>query len=524
MLGQKQLTMQGPGGAYMTESVPLDGSVFWLDEAMAVDDQPACPPLVGCVSADVCIVGGGYLGLWTAIEILEQAPGTNVALVEAQACGFGASGRNGGHATGWHDELDVLIGHFGVDEGLRLAAQSSWAIDRVIDFCDEYGIDARVRRRGMVKAAVTPMQIGKWRSALDACDAHGRGELLVEMDGEEMRRRTGSPMPLAGVVQTDGATLQPAVLARGLRRVASQLGAHIYESTPMTGLDRASPSRVRTPAGSVTADQVVLAIGSWMGCVRELRRAFVPIGSSMIVTEQLGQQLTDRPFADGQGFGDQRMSVHHMQVTTDGRLAFGRGGGPLGRAGRVDPAVLYDPRSMRSIVRDFRRWFPDLADAKIDYAWSGPVDRAPSHLPVLGKLNKAGTVHYATGISGNGVAPCAYLGRVLGRTVLRMHDADTESPLTRGPVEYLPPEPLRSIGGAVVRAAVERIEDAQERGLAVNVNPALKRLISTTTPRILEPRLWAARRSRRRGDIVSATHQTTSMSHSSGPERPHEFR
>lgn len=501
-----QLTTRGLDGAHMTDSVPLDGSVFWLEQAMAADDQRACPPLVGSVSADVCVVGGGYLGLWTAIEILEQAPATKVVLIEAQACGFGASGRNGGHATGWHDELDVLIRHFGVDEGLRLAARSSWAIDRVIDFCEQYGIDAHIRRHGMVKAAVTPMQIGKWRAAVDACNAHGRGELLVERGGDELRRQTGSPMPLAGVVQTDGATLQPAMLARGLRRVALQLGVQIYESTPMIGLDRSAPCRVRTQAGSVTATQVVLAIGSWMGSVRELRRAFVPIGSSMIVTEQLGERLTDRPFAEGQGFGDQRMSVHHMQVTADGRLAFGRGGGPLGRAGRVGPAVLYDPRSMRSIVRDFRRWFPDLVDAKIEYAWSGPVDRAPSHLPVVGKLNRAGTIHYATGISGNGVAPCAYLGRILGRTVLGMHDADTESPLTCGPTEYLPPEPLRSIGGAVVRAAVERIEDAQERGLPINVNPVLKRLISTTTPRVLEPRLWGGKR---RADVAISTADAT---------------
>ena len=479
----------------MTNSVPLNGSVFWLDEAMADDDQSPCPPLVGSIEADVCIVGGGYLGLWTAIEILEQAPETKVALIEARACGFGASGRNGGHATGWHDELNVLMQHFGTDEGLRLAARSSWAIDRVIDFCNQYGIDPRIRRHGMVKAAVTPMQLGKWRAAVDACRAHGRGDLYVEVAGDELRRRSGSPMPLAGTIQTDGATLQPAILARGLRRVAQQLGAHIYESTPMTGLDRVSPCRVRTQAGSVTARQVVLAIGAWMGRVRELRRAFVPIGSSMIVTEPLGRRLTDRPFAEGQGFGDHRLSVHHMQVTTDGRLAFGRGGGPLGRAGQVGPAVMFDPRSMQSIVRDFRRWFPDLADARIDYAWSGPVDRAPSHLPVVGKLSGAGTVHYATGISGNGVAPCAYLGRVLGRTVLGIRDADTRSPLTHGPGEYLPPEPLRSLGGAMVRATVEGVEDAQERGLAVNLTPVLKRLIGTTTPRALEPRLWGRQRS-----------------------------
>ncbi len=503
----------------MKDIVPLNGSVFWLEEAMAVDGQLACPPLVGNRTADVCVVGGGYTGLWTAIEILEQAPDTKVVLIEAQACGFGASGRNGGHATGWHDELDVLIRHFGVDEGLRLAARSSWAIDRVIDFCEEHGIDARVRRYGMVKAAVTPMQLGKWRSAVDACEANGRGNLLVEVDGEVLRRRTGSPMPLAGTVQTDGATLQPAMLVRGLRRVALELGAQIYESTPMSGLDRGSPCRVRTQAGCVSAGQVVLATGSWMGNIPELRRAFVPIGSSMIVTERLGARLTDRPFAEGQGFGDQRLSVHHMQVTTDGRLAFGRGGGPLGRAGRVDPAVMFDPPSMRSVARDFRRWFPDLADAKIEYAWSGPVDRAPSHLPVVGKLNKAGTVHYAIGISGNGVAPCAYLGRVLGRSVLGMQDADTQSPLTHGPIGYLPPEPIRSLGGAVVRAAVEKLEDAQERGLALNVNPLLKKLISTTTPRVLEPRLWVRKREQSGDSVGSAPPVTERPVQAAGERR-----
>jgi glycine/D-amino acid oxidase-like deaminating enzyme len=474
----------------MADTIPLNGAVYWLDEAIAAEDQPACPPLVGDVNADVCIVGGGYLGLWTAVEILEQAPDTRVVVIEAEACGFGASGRNGGQTTGWHDELDTLIKLYGVDEGLRLAQRSSWAIDRVIDFCDQYGIDANIRRRGMTKAAVTKYQLGKWRSAVDACNAHGRGQLLVEVPGHELRRRTGSPMPLNGATQTDGATLQPARLARGLRRVALQLGARIYEGTPMTGLERGKPCRVRTGAGCVTADQVVLAIGAWMGSVRELRRAFVPIGSSIVVTEPLGDRLLERPFADGSGFGDQRMSVHHMQVTPEGRLVFGRGGGPLGPAGKVTAPVLYDPRSMRSIVKDLRRWFPDLADAKITHAWSGAVDRAPSHLPFIGRLGDHGTVHYASGISGNGVAPTAYLGRVLGRIVLGMDDDDTRSPLTNGPTAYLPPEPFRSVGGAVVRATVERVEDAQEKGLRLNVNKILKKLITTTTPRAFEPRLW----------------------------------
>lgn len=474
----------------MVETILPGGAVYWLDEALAAEDQSACPPLVGDINADVCIVGGGYLGLWTAIEILEQAPDTHVVLIEAEGCGFAASGRNGGQMSGWHDELDVLIGLFGVEEGLRLAERSSWAIDRVVDFCDAHGIEAGARRQGMTKAVVSRYQFGKWHAAMQACKEHGRGHLLAEVDGPELRRRTGSPKPLAGVTQTDAGTIQPAMLARGLRRVALELGAKIYEGTPMTGLDRGKPNRVRTGAGSVTCERVVLALGAWMGRFRELRRAFVPIGSSMVVTEPLGDRLLDRAFANGAGTGDLRMSVHHMQVTSSGRLAFGRGGGPLGPAGRVTASVLYDPRSIRSIIKDLRGWFPDLADARITHAWSGAVDRAPSHLPFIGQLGDGGTIHYASGISGQGVAQCAYLGRVLGRTALGMHDADTRSPLTHGPTAFLPPEPFRSVGGAVVRATVEWVENKQEDGLRLNVNKPLKKLISTTTPRALEPRLW----------------------------------
>src|SRR5205823_2589616 len=145
-----------------------------------------------------------------------------------------------------------------------------------------------------------------------------------------------------------------------------------------------APSRVRTVAGSVVADQVVLATGASMAAIRELRRAIVPVGSSIVVTEPLGERLLSRPFANGEAFGDQRMSVHYMQVTPDGRLVFGRGGGPIGAAGRVHGEHWYDPRTLRSVARDLRRWFPDLADARITHAWSGPVDRAPAHLPFIG--------------------------------------------------------------------------------------------------------------------------------------------
>jgi glycine/D-amino acid oxidase-like deaminating enzyme len=471
----------------------VTGAVWWLEEAMELDPGRPCPPLAAAVEADVCVVGGGYVGLWTAIELRERAPDARVVLLEAEGCGFGQSGRNGGWATGWHDELDSVMERFGEEEGLRLAGRSSWGIDRVAEFSAAWDIDCRLRRRGATKAAVTSAQLGRWRPVAELCRRHGRGALYEEVDGDELRRRTGSPLPLGGVTQTDAATLQPALLVRGLRRVALELGVTIHEGTPMLALDRGAPCRVRTPAGSVVAGQVVLATGAYTARIRELRRAIVPVGSTIVVTEPLGDRLLARPFADGEGIGDGRLTVHYMQITPGGRLVFGRGGGPLGPAGRVLAAHFHDARTIRSVAADLRRWFPDLADARITHAWGGPVDRAPGHLPFTGRLGDHGSVHYGTGLSGNGVAPSPYLGRVLAKTVLGIDDEDTRSPLTWGPPAYLPPEPARSAGGVVVRGVVEAVEEAEERGRHLHLDGVLRKLIATTVPARLEPRPRAAR-------------------------------
>jgi glycine/D-amino acid oxidase-like deaminating enzyme len=469
--------------------VPGAGVVLWLEEALAHDPGAACPPLAGVTRADVCVVGGGYTGLWAAIEVAEQAPDASVVLIERTACGFGASGRNGGWATGWHDELDALIERFGDTEGVRLAARSSWAIDRIETFAAERGIDCRLRRAGALWTATSPAQLGAWDAAAAACRHHGREQFLEEVDGAELRRRTGSPLPLAGVRQTDAATVDPARLVRGLRRAALELGVRIFESTPMLSLEHRPSLSVRTPAGRVDASRVVLATGVDSGSIRELRRAFVPLGSQIVATEPVPDRLSALDWSRGELFGDSRLMVHYCQVTPEGRVVFGQGGGAIGPAGRVLPSHLHDPRRMRAVIADFRRWFPDLADVRITHSWGGAVDRAPTHLPFAGRLRDHEDVVYALGYSGNGVAPTALLGRIAARLALGIDDEDTRSPIARGPLAYLPPEPLRSLGGAIVRAGVERAEAAEDAGAGHRLSARLRPFVHASVPRALEPRM-----------------------------------
>jgi glycine/D-amino acid oxidase-like deaminating enzyme len=476
----------------MAETV---GSVLWLEQALAQDDGPACPSLGGTVKADVCVVGGGFLGMWAALETIEQAPDAKVVLIEAEGCGFGASGRNGGWVTSWHDELDDLVARFGVDRARWLAERSTWAIDRIVEVCAGEGIDCHLRRAGGFWCATAPAQMGAWEGAIAAGARVNRPGFVERADATDIHARTGSPVILGGARLTDAAAVQPALLARGLRRVLLRRGVAIYEGTPMLTLQRGAPAVIRTPAGEVQASAVILALGAWAAALAELRRAVVPVGSHIVVTEPIPDRLVELGWTGGELLGDTRLLVHYAQTTQDGRIAFGRGGGAIGPAGRVLRSHFVDPKTVATVVADFRRWFPQLADVRLTHSWGGAVDRAPGHLPFVGTLGDHDNIHYATGFSGNGVGPSVLLGRMVGRRALGLNDVYTNNAITTGPPSYLPPEPARILGGLVVRDAVQRAESAEERGERPGaVSGRLRKLVWFTTPRPVEPRLRTSAR------------------------------
>jgi glycine/D-amino acid oxidase-like deaminating enzyme len=474
--GERRLP--GAAGALNT------GAVFWLEQALAAEAAPvACPPLAGALSADFCIVGGGYTGLWCALDLKEQAPDASVVVLEAGACGFGASGRNGGWMTSWVDELDGLVARFGEEQALWLADESSATIGRIEQFTQEHGIDCHFRQAGGLWIASAPPQVGIVREAVTTAARLGRGHLVEEVSGDEVAARTGTRVASGGALIKDSAAVQPALLARGLRRVAIERGIRIFEGAPMIRLERTRPAIAVTPAGRVSADQVVLATNAWSGQVRELRRTVALVGSQIVLSEPIPQRLAEFGWADGTLLGDARLFVHYAQVTRDGRIAFGRGGGALGPASRVVAKHFYDPTTAASVAGDFRRWFPQLADVRLTHAWGGAVDRAPGHLPFVGALGDHANVHYGLGYSGNGVGPSALIGRILARRALATGDEYATCALVGVPPGYLPPEPLRFAGGALVRSAVRRAEEREEMGRAIGPTGRLaKRLVTFSLP------------------------------------------
>ena len=432
---------------------------LWLEEAL--DGEEAAPALEGDVRADVCVVGGGFTGLWTALRLKELDPAVDVVLVEGDVCGGGASGRNGGFVLSWWAKFGSLEGLCGTEEALRLAKESADGVAAIGAFCAEHGIDAHFRHDGWLWTATSPAQIGAWDDTVARLERLGV-EPFARLEPGEVARRAASPTHLAGVFEREAATVQPARLARGLRRVALERGVRIFERSPMRRLERGTP-RVHADSGSVRADRVVLALNAWAAAVPELRRALVVIASDVIATPPIPDRLRELGWPDGTCIDDSRMMVNYWRSTLDGRIVFGKGGGRLAYGSRIGPEFNGPTPRAGWVLESFHQLYPSLRDVPAERSWLGPIDRSKHGLPFFGPVGGDGSILVGAGYSGNGVGPSFLGGRILASLVLGRRDEWATCGLVRQ-AGGLPPEPIRYVGGRIVRAAVARKERAEDAG------------------------------------------------------------
>ena len=435
----------------------------WLTEA-GLSPEEDSPALEGDERADICIVGGGFAGLWTAIRLKQRDPTIDIAIVEKDICGSGASGRNGGFVLSWWAKFGSLCKFCPSDEAVRLARASADAVGEIGRFCADNGIDAHYRGDGWLWAATSKPQVGSWNALCDTLERHQQHPFEL-WKPETVQRRSGTDRHLAGVFEPTGATVQPARLARGLRRAALSLGVRIYEHTPMMSLHRSRPPRVVTPRGSVSAEKVIVAMNVWSTVFPELRRTVIVVASDIVATRPMPERLAASGWTDGMCISDSRTLVNYYRPTMDGRVAFGMGGGKLSFGNSVERR--FDGPSPRArVVEDyFRRIYPGFRDVPIATHWTGPVDRSLSGLPFFGRLDGRDDLLYGLGFSGNGVGPTSVAGRILASLALGTKDEWSQCGLVRQEVGLFPREPVRYFGGRLVIAANRRKERLEDEGL-----------------------------------------------------------
>ncbi|MCC6224592.1 MAG: FAD-dependent oxidoreductase [Thermoleophilia bacterium] len=445
------------------EAPPAARRSWWLEEALAADPGETCPPLAGEVEADAVIVGGGYTGLWTAHRLLEREPGLRVVVLERDICGGGPSGRNGGFLNGFWSSLDSLAALFGDERALELARAADESVAEVGDWCERHGVDAWHTFAGDLGIATAPAQEGRWRDLVAAAGRLGVPDTVVELAPDEVARRIRLPHRGGGVLVPRGAVVQPARLARGLRRIVLAQGARVHEGSPVVRFSAGPPAVARTPAGSVTAPVAILAANAWLAAEQPFRRRLAVRGTYMVITEPAPDRLAEIGWTGGEGVWNFRAALNYLRTTPDGRIAFGTGGMQPALAPGIGPAFDWDARCVAEVATQFRRLFPAFRDVALESAWGGPIDVCGAHLPFVLTL-PPGNVHAAAGYTGNGVGPCQLAGQILARRALGVEDELTRLPLVGFEPKRFPPEPLRTIGAFAINRATLRRDAAEDAG------------------------------------------------------------
>jgi len=400
--------------------------------------------------------------------------------VEAALCGEGPSGRNGGFLHGYWSSLTRARRVFGDGGALAVAQAASAIIPGVREFVERRGVDVWLREAPMLEVSAAAAQDEAIDAAVAAAGALGVEEEAVPIGRDELAKRCSSPRFRRGVLYREGATVQPARLLRALRAAVLDEGVILHERTPMVRLHRGSPNVIEAPRGRIRAREVIVAINAAAAGWHPVARRLTAFGSYVVLTEPVPELLDRISWTGGESIIDARMFLHYFRTTNDGRVVMGSGSGPIGFGGRLDGRFTADGPSVARAEAGLRFLLPGLVEARIERAWGGPIDVSADHFPFFGTL--PGTrVHYGAGYSGNGVGPSWLGGRILARLALGVEDELTALPLVNRRIRPLPPEPIKRLGGGLVRGAALRAEEAEQAGR----RPALPLRAIAALPRVV---------------------------------------
>jgi glycine/D-amino acid oxidase-like deaminating enzyme len=448
----------------MPATGPVNGDVsFWWSSIGRPEPRDALP---GPIDVDVCIVGAGYTGLWTAYYLKRAAPELRIAVLEQRFAGFGASGRNGGWLT---NEITGGVSSYtrshGSDAIDRFQLAVNETVDEVIAVAAAEGIDADIVKGGEYQVARGPAQKRRLEAAVAAAQsrAHTDVELL---DAREASARIAVSGTSAGMWHPHCARIQPAKLAAGLARTVEALGVVIHEDTRV---DEIRPGAAVTARGTVRAGIVLRATEGFTAELAGHRREWLPMNSSLIATEPLPAAVWDElGWAGRETLGDFAHAYMYAQRTADDRIAIGGRGVPYRYGSGLDVDGSTDPRTVGTLRAVLERFFPVLRGAGIEHVWSGVLGVPRDWHATVG-LDRATGLGWAGGFVGTGVTATNLAGRTLRDLALHHLAHGSPTPLTELPwvdhrVRRWEPEPLRWLAVTTLYTAYGLADAAEERG------------------------------------------------------------
>jgi glycine/D-amino acid oxidase-like deaminating enzyme len=409
----------------------------------------ACRPrLIGHAEADVCIVGGGLTGLWTAYYLKKQNPGLTVMVLEREFAGFGASGRHGGWLS---NELAgsraAMAATYGRASVTALLHEMNRSVSEVIRVCEDESIDADVQRDGFVIVARNPAQKTRLRTEFEEEMSWGTTTANHLLDKDSLASRVNVNGATEGLFNEHAARVHPAKLIRGVARAATNLGVKIYEQTEVTEI---RPGIVTAITGSVRAQAIIDCLEGFNSSLKSDDRTVIPLNSAMIVTERIPEATWKKiGWPTATLVGDKAHAFMYAQRTADGRIALGGRGVPYRFGSRTDHRGITQQRTVRQLSRVLHSMFPATESVGIEHAWCGVLGVRRNWTPSI-SYDPATGLGRAGGYVGNGVSTTNLAGRTMACLVAGDSSPLTELPLVDTTSRRWEPEPFRWAGATLI--------------------------------------------------------------------------
>jgi glycine/D-amino acid oxidase-like deaminating enzyme len=468
-------------GGEVMEMDPLSPS-YWL----GLDAYTANSPLAGDTAVDVALVGGGFTGLWSAYLLLKENPDLRVAILEANAIGYGASGRNGGFCmTKVHNSLTQLAEAVGDEEARKIHLAAAAAVRSVTETIQRESISCDLQPNGLLMVSTNPVQDGRLERELETVARLGLDDDYTGLDRAQAQEQLRSERVRIGFREQHCTLLNPARLARGLKTLVEGMGAKVYEGTAVTQWEEGPGDVVlRTPQGTVRADRAIVGGNAYGTRWGPTRRRLLPFYTYISLTRPLTDEEWGRVGWKGrEGVEDFRASIHYFRPTIDGRILWGGRDAPFHPDG-PKPEYDLDADCFRRLRESFEWFFPQLADVPFEHEWGGPIALTGHSIPGVGWFDESSRrVAFAYGYNGHGVAISHLSAQAL---VDLFADRKTERTdlwfVGRPPPDAGPPGFVRdAIVRRTIRSVVRADDEGREPGTPLAIR--LMTLLSGRPPR-----------------------------------------
>ncbi len=380
----------------------------WFVEALQAEGELKINKLKTNLTTDICIIGGGFTGLWTALKIKEKKPSINITIIEKDLCGSGASGRNGGCMIPQSTKFTAMKNTIGIKDAKKMVSATEDAVYNIRDYCLQNNIDAKIRMGGVVYGATNKSHKGAFENLVEDLKENQINSILSFKDKNNIV--------------------------------------------------------VKTKNGSVACQKLIFAINAWTPTFLPfLSRSVILVSSDMIISEPIKNKLEDLKLNNGLVVLDSNLFTHYCRTTPDGRIMLGKGGNTFAFRNKVIASFDGPSTIEKFLEKSLVNFFPSLNNVKITKSWNGPSERTKTGFPFFGYHPSNSNISYGFGYSGNGVLTCYVGGEILSSMALNEQNRWTESNFCKGPLELFPPEPFRWIGAMIIRNAVRRKEKLQEQ-------------------------------------------------------------